>query len=107
MKTTKVLLSLLAFMLIGVVQGYSQAPNNAYGDNQVQVEPGVFAIYSGDVNQDGFIGSDDVAIIDTDNLNGVFGGYFVTDLNGDAFVGSDDVGIADNNNILGIFVLTP
>ena len=36
------------------------------------------------MNQDGFIGVDDVTLVDIDNLNGLFG-YYSTDLNGDGF----------------------
>lgn len=81
--------------------------NNAFGDNQIQVEPGVFAIYAGDVNQDGFIGGDDVDIVDQDNLAGIFGIYTATDITGDGFVGGDDVNIVDVNNLTGIFVQQP
>ncbi len=81
--------------------------NKAYNDNMIEVEPGVFAIYSGDVNQDGYIGSDDVVSIDNDNLGGISGDYIVTDLNGDTYVGSDDVVVCDNNNLLGLSVQRP
>ncbi len=85
----------------------AQATNNAYGDNQIQVEPGVFAIYSGDVNQDGFLGFDDVTAVDLDNQAGYFGVYIVTDLNGDGFLGFDDVTLVDINNSAGIFIQRP
>ena len=46
---------------------------------------GVYAIYSGDINQDGFIeGLDyDQLLLDSDNLEE---GFKTTDLNGDGFV---------------------
>lgn len=106
MKITKTSLILLVFMFFGIINANCQT-NNAYGDNQAQVEPGVFAIYSGDVNQDGFIASDDVVLVDNDNLLSLFGGYFLTDLNGDSFVASDDVVIADDNNINSVFIQKP
>ena len=108
MKQVKVFLILTALFFFGAYQADCQtSANNAFGDNQIQVEPGVFAIYSGDVNQDGFISSDDVVLVDDDNLAGTFGGYFLTDLNGDSFVSSDDVLIVDANNSTGIFVQKP
>lgn len=83
------------------------SPNKAYGDNMKEVEPGVFAIYSGDVNQDGYIATDDVTIVDNDNLVGAAGNYLITDLNGDTYVGTDDVTLCDNNNLMGIQIQRP
>lgn len=83
------------------------ASNKAYGDNMKEVEPGVFAIYSGDVNQDGYIATDDVTSVDNDNLVGSTGSYLVTDLNGDTYVGTDDVTLCDNNNLAGIQIQRP
>ena len=83
------------------------SPNKAYGDNMKEVEPGVFAIYSGDVNQDGYIATDDVTIVDNDNLIGASGNYLITDLNGDTYVGTDDVTLCDNNNLSGIQIQRP
>jgi len=81
--------------------------NKAYGDNMKEVEPGVFAIYSGDVNQDGYIATDDVTSVDNDNLVGASGPYLVTDLNGDTYTATDDVTLCDNNNLLGIQIMRP
>lgn len=109
MKTTKTSLIIIVFIFLGILDARCQtiAPNNAYGDNQAQVELGVFAIYSGDINQDGFISTDDVALVDADNLAGLFGGYILTDLNGDTFVSTDDVALVDTNNSNGVFVNKP
>ena len=106
-KELKIALLLLIAGLVNSMNAHAQSNvNNALGNNQAELEPGVFAIYSGDVNQDGFIGVDDVASVDNQNLNGDMG-YVLGDLNGDGFVGVDDVAIVDNNNLLGIFAITP
>ena len=63
--------------------------NNSYGDNQVEVEPGVFAMFSGDLNQDGYIDPFDYTILEADNLAFAYG-YVVSDLNGDGFVDLND-----------------
>jgi len=85
MKARKVLKLVLLLLIAGVVNSIDAKAqsnqNNALGDNQIQLEPGVFAIYSGDINQDGFIGVDDVAIVDNQNLNGDMG-YVLGDVNG-------------------------
>lgn len=83
-----------------------KAQNNAYGDNQKEVEPGVFAIYSGDVNQDGFIDILDQGSVDNDLLN-FAAGYVLTDLNGDSFVDILDQSILDNNLFNFIGVISP
>ena len=108
MKILKLTVFGLFVSFFGLQEAKAQAnPNNAYGDNQIEVEPGVFALYSGDVNQDGFISSDDAVAVDDDNIAGVFGVYTPTDINGDSFVSSDDAVITDTNNINGVFVQKP
>jgi hypothetical protein len=84
----------------------SSSPNNAYGDNQVEVEPGVFAIYSGDMNQDGFIDPFDYVILEADNLSFATG-YVVSDLNGDGFVDPFDYSIFELNNLNFVGTVTP
>ena len=67
------------------------------GDNQVAVESGVWALFTGDINQDDFIDSNDFPDLDTDIFNGVALVYTTTDLNGDGFVDSNDFPVLDNN----------
>lgn len=85
----------------------AQADNNGSNASMAEVAPGLWAFWAGDVNQDGFIGGDDVGLIDNDNLIGFAFEYLATDVSGDGFVGGDDVGTADNNNIVGIYYLYP
>ena len=93
-------------MAANTTYNFSSNQNQAYGDNLVQVA-GVWAMYSGDVNQDGFIGGDDVGAVDNDNLAGLFFTYTTSDINGDLFVGGDDVGVVDNNNLAGVYLPAP
>ena len=86
---------------------FSTAASQAYGNNQIEVEPVVFAIYSGDLNQDGFIDSFDFPALDSDIFNGVSGVYVNTDLNGDGFVDSFDFPVFDANSYNGVSVMTP
>lgn len=95
----------LSFLLIcSALAGYGQ--NNAYGDNQKEVEPGVFAIYSGDINQDGFMDILDQSVLDNE-LQNFSSGYVPSDLNGDAFVDILDQAILDNNVLNFIGVISP
>ncbi len=72
--------------------------SQAFGNNMIQVDasPVRFALYSGDVNQDGSIDGGDASIVDNDVSNFVFGNV-VTDLNGDYVVDGTDMSVVDNN----------
>ncbi|MDQ3021874.1 MAG: hypothetical protein M3R36_15075 [Bacteroidota bacterium] len=63
---------------------------------QVTNSPVRFAIYSGDVNQDGIVDFSDASLIDNDTYN-FASGYLNTDLTGDNFVDLFDYALADNN----------
>lgn len=76
---------------------FTSAASQAYGANQIQVEPGVWAIYSGDITQDGVIDGLDYNDWEVDNNN--FGsGYLATDLNGDGIVDGLDFLLWETNN---------
>ncbi len=79
---------------------------DAYGANLAELETGIFGMYSGDINQDGFIDGNDFIDVDNDNTN-FASGYLVTDVNGDAFVDGNDFIVIDNNNTLFIGVANP
>jgi hypothetical protein len=63
-------------------------------------------LYSGDVNQDGFIEAVDLTQIE--NKSQLFStGYIVTDITGDRIVESEDYSLAENNGQLLLFVAKP
>ncbi|MBK8983469.1 MAG: hypothetical protein IPM38_14415, partial [Ignavibacteria bacterium] len=81
--------------------------SKVHGNNQVQVaiSPVRFAIYSGDVNQDGIIDLTDVSLIDNDAA--IFNsGYIPTDVTGDGITDLTDGVYADNNakNFVGVII---
>ncbi|MGB4853245.1 MAG: hypothetical protein WBQ38_13100, partial [Ignavibacteria bacterium] len=82
--------------------------SQAFGNNQKQVDtsPVRFAIYSGDINQDGTIDASDVSETDNDAFSSV-SGYVRTDVTGDDFVDAGDVSIVDNNAFNAVSVVTP
>jgi len=63
----------------------------AYGNNMIKVDsiPNKFAIYSGDINQDGAIDGTDLSLIDNAAFEFV-SGYVVQDCNGDGVVDGSD-----------------
>lgn len=84
---------------------FPTAATQAYGSNQMEVEPGQFALYSGDMNQDGIIDGLDYNEWESDNNN--FGaGYLATDLNGDGIVDGLDFLFweINNNNFVGAII---
>lgn len=89
-----------------ITYDFSNALNKTYGNNAVQVDSGVFAFYSGDVNQDGFIDAFDVVPVMND-IDLLLEGNLATDINGDGFIDSFDLPILFNNNDNLIEVLKP
>lgn len=87
----------LALNTTPIVPFYITA-DSAYGSNQVQVDqsPVRYAIYSGDVNQDGTIDATDESLIDNAAAN-YLTGYVATDVTGDDYVDGTDFAITDNN----------
>jgi len=84
----------------------SQAFDDGINAPMQSMGGGVFALYSGDVNQDGTIDLSDM--IDIDNDNNIFAfGYNVTDCNGDAATDLSDMIIVDNNQQLFLFYARP
>jgi hypothetical protein len=76
---------------------FTTSASQAYGDNMVNLGSGVFAFYSGDINQDGFIEALDFTPLFNDSDNFAEGVY-ATDLNGDGFVEALDFPILFNNS---------
>jgi hypothetical protein len=94
-------------VMIGASSTYdfTDSASKAYGDNMILVG-GKYAIYNGDLNQDGFVESGDYPSLYNDSDAGLEG-YYSTDLNGDGFVESGDYPILFNNSDSGIETLRP
>jgi hypothetical protein len=85
---------------------FSTANTQSYGPNQFEVEPGVWAFYSGDINQDDACDGFDYILLDPDVILGA-SGYLSTDLTGDGNVDAFDYISLDPNIIAGITIVTP
>jgi len=81
-------------------------PSKAHGNNLVIVGASVYAIYGGDVNQDGLINLSDMNIVLNDAAN-FSTGYIASDVNGDGIIDSADMIILDNNASASIGKLIP
>lgn len=85
---------------------FTTAANKAFGSNQTEVANGVWALYSGDINQDGSIDAFDYILQDPDIIDGA-SGYLSTDLNGDGIVDVFDYLVMEPNLTEGIGAITP
>ncbi len=88
---------------------FSSSANKAYGANQVEVQTGVWAMYTGDINQDDFIDGNDFPQFSFESESGGFfdGTYTPTDMNGDGFVDSNDFPVFDTNIFNGVTAVYP
>jgi hypothetical protein len=68
----------------------------AYGNNMIEVESGVWAVYSGELGGDGNIDGTDYAVWE-DSYYNFDSGYVATDLNGDGNVDGSDYSIWEAN----------
>ncbi len=84
---------------------FTDSYSRAYGSNLKQMGS-IYAIFAGDVDQDGGIGTLDMGLVD--NASAVFAtGYLPEDIDGDGGVGTLDMGILDNNSSNFVTVLKP
>jgi hypothetical protein len=91
----------------GVVNyDFSTSAGQAYGDNMIHMGGGVYAIWSGDLNQDGMIESSDYLKMENDIVQILFG-YYDSDLTGDGVVESSDYLMMDANVLTIIFGAKP
>lgn len=75
---------------------FTLSESKAFGNN-LKHKGSKYCIYSGDVNQSGFIDIDDFAAIDNSVYFFESGRFLPADLNGDNFVDQSDIAIGDNN----------
>jgi hypothetical protein len=86
---------------------FTSAASQAYGNNETEVATGVFAIYSGDCNQDGYVDPLDLSLVDQDSYNYVSGSALATDVNGDRYVDPLDLSIVDQNSYSYVGIMKP
>jgi len=75
---------------------FSTSADQAYGNNMMEVSPGIWAFYSGELNADSNIDLLDMAILEAD-INNFEYGYIASDINGDGNVDLLDNSIPEEN----------
>ena len=82
---------------------FSSSASQAYGDNMFEVEPGVFAMYQGDLSPDDLVDFGDYVVWEGIYLSETPYGVQATDLNGDGLVDFGDYIIWESTYLAGIF----
>lgn len=85
-----------SFASTNVSFNFTGVATQAFGNNQKQLATGVFGIYSGDVNQDGYINASDRALVQTKVLE-IAKGYVSEDVNGDGSINASDRAIVQSS----------
>jgi hypothetical protein len=89
-----------------VFYDFTSSAAKAFGSNMIQMTNGKWALYSGDVNQDGIVDSEDLILVD--NSAATYpSGYLAGDCNGDGLVDMSDMLIIETNSGLLISAITP
>ncbi len=73
---------------------FTTAASQAYGNNQTELENGVFGIYAGDVDQDGWVDYTDANLVYSFYTQSARG-YLPYDINGDGWVDFTDANIVN------------
>ena len=85
---------------------FTNAINKAYNNNLKNLNDGRFAIYSGDVDQDGTIDEEDYSLVE--NASQFFlAGYYVFDVTGDGITESADYCFLENYFLNNVVVARP
>ena len=93
--------STIAFVKRATVSyDFTDAQTKTYENNAILVSssPVRWAMFAGDVNQDGYVDPLDLSFIDQDSFNYASGIGLASDINGDHYVDPLDMSIADQNS---------
>ncbi len=87
---------------------FTTAATKSYGSNMIRVDtsPTEYAIYGGDLNNDGAVDATDISLVDNDSFNSL-SGYVQSDVNGDDYVDGTDISLIDNNASNSISLIRP
>lgn len=91
-----------------LIYDFSTGSEKAYSNNQVLIDniPERYAIYIGDVNQDGIVDASDLSSVENNAAEGL-SGYVITEVTGDEFVDAGDLSIFENYSVNGVSAVIP
>lgn len=97
----------------GMFYDFTDIFNRSLGDNMINLDLGVYGLYSGDISnnanqtvQDGIINSSDLGQMEI-SFDQMLSGYYKSDLTGDNMIESSDYSLIENNQQLNIIVHRP
>ena len=97
----------VSFNLIDTtIYNFTTSASQAYGNN-LKLKGSKYCVFSGDINQSGFVDATDMSILDNDAYNLIAGRFLPSDLNGDNIVDGADMSIGDNSSYIGVGVIRP
>ncbi len=96
----------IVFSSTTISYSFTNAANLAFGNRIKSMGDGRFALYSGDIDQNGIIDQNDEVSIENASLMFSYG-YLINDINGDFLVESTDYNLVENNASLLIAVARP
>lgn len=76
---------------------FTDSATKAFMNNLQSVSGGFFAIFGGDVNQDGIVDGSDMSEVEN-AVNQFLTGYVEQDINGDGLIDGSDMALIDNNS---------
>ena len=85
---------------------FTTASSQVYGENVLEVESGIWAIYSGDINSDSVVDGLDFNDWENDS-NNFISGFFDTDINGDGIVDGLDFLFWETNSNAFVGLMSP
>lgn len=87
-----------SFASTRITYNFSDVKSAAFGSNLKEIAPGVFGIFAGDVNQDGYVNTTDRSSVNS-KVIAIYKGYVAEDVNGDGSVNTTDRSIVNSGVI--------
>ena len=84
------------FNSLSVTYSFSDNALKAFGNNLKNLGNGFFAIYSGDIDQNGVVDTSDLSIVEN-NMQQFLTGYLPSDVTGNKISESSDGSVVENN----------
>jgi hypothetical protein len=87
----------VSFAVSNVIYDYTTSLTQAFGNNQIQIG-GVYCLFAGDVNQDGYVNSSDRSSVNS-KVIAIYQGYVADDVNADGSVNTADRSLVNSGVI--------
>jgi hypothetical protein len=93
-------------MSINGTYDFTSSASQTYLSNIANVGSGDYALFTGDINQDGFVDAYDYTLYEDQSIS-FSTGYLGSDLNGDGFVDAFDFPLFESNQLNFVMAVTP